>query len=42
MDRLAKKDSVYAEIWYDSHARDEDNFYYYDERFEAKYDKIKS
>lgn len=41
-DRLAKKDSVYADVWYDSHARDEDNFYYYDERFEAKYDKIKS
>ncbi len=41
-DRLAKKDKIYADVWYDSHARDEDNFYYYDESFEAKYNKIKS
>ena len=40
-DRLAKKDKIYADVWYDSHGRDEDNFYYYDEFFNAKYDKIK-
>lgn len=40
-DRLAKTDKIYAEIWYDSHDKDEDNFYYYNDKFEAKYNKIK-
>ncbi len=40
-DRLAKKDKIYADIWYDSHDLDEDYFYYYDEKFNAKYNKIK-
>lgn len=39
-DRLSKKDKVYAQIWYDSHDKDEDNFYYYDENFKACYRKI--
>lgn len=40
-DRLAKKDKIYAQIWYDSHDVDEDNFYFLDENFNAKYRKIK-
>ena len=40
-DRLAKKDKIYAQIWYDSHDTNEDNFYYYNDKFEAKYGKIK-
>ena len=40
-DRLAKTDKIYAQIWYDSHDRDEDNFYYLDENFDAHYRKIK-
>ena len=39
-DRLAKKDALYAQIWYDSHGHDEDNLYYYGDGFEAKYRKI--
>ncbi|MCM1360265.1 MAG: NAD(P)-dependent oxidoreductase [Corallococcus sp.] len=39
-DRLAKKDKIYAALWYDSHRKDEDNFYYYDDEFEAHYSKI--
>lgn len=40
-DRLAKKDSIYAGLWYDSHDVNEDNLYYYDDNFEAHYRKIK-
>lgn len=40
-DRLAKTDKIYADVWYDSHAKDEDNYYYYNDKFEAKYNKIK-
>ena len=36
-DRLAKKDKIYAEIWYDQHDKDEDHFYYFDEDFVAHY-----
>ena len=36
-DRLSKKDKIYAQIWYDQHAKDEDRFYYYDEEFVAHY-----
>ena len=39
-DRLAKKDKIYAQIWYDQHEIDEDRFYYYDEQFKAHYHKI--
>lgn len=35
-DRLAKKDKIYAELWYDSHAKNEDKFYYMDEKFNAR------
>lgn len=40
-DRLAKKDELMSQVWYDSHDVDEDNFYYYDDNFEAKYRKTK-
>ena len=40
-DRLSKTDKIYAQLWYDSHDRDEDNFYYLDENFDAHYRKIK-
>lgn len=40
-DRLAKKDRIYAQVWYDSHDRNEDNYYYFNDNFEAKYGKIK-
>ena len=40
-DRLAKKDKIYAQIWYDSHDKDEDNYYYFNDKFEANYGKIK-
>ena len=40
-DRLAKTDKIYAQIWYDSHDKDEDVYYYLDDKFEAKYRKIK-
>ena len=35
-DRLAKKDELYAAYWYDSHDKDENNCYYFDENLEAK------
>ena len=40
-DRLAKTDKIYAQVWYDSHDANEDNYYYLDENFEAQYRKIK-
>ena len=39
-DRLAKTDKIYAQIWYDHHDKDEDNFYYYDDNFQACYRKL--
>ncbi len=39
-DRLSKKDKIYAQIWYDQHAKDEDRFYYYDKEFKAHYKNI--
>ena len=39
-DRLSKKDKVYAQIWYDRHEQNEDNYYYFDEKFNAHYKKI--
>lgn len=35
-DRLAKKDELYAQYWYDSHDKDENHLYYFDENLEAK------
>ena len=40
-DRLAKKDKIYQEIWYDAHEKDENKYYYYDEEFKAHYDIVK-
>ena len=40
-DRLAKKDELIAQVWYDSHDQDENNFYYYGDDFEANYRKTK-
>jgi hypothetical protein len=34
-DRLAKKDHIFAQIWYDSHLENEDYQYYYDNQFIA-------
>ena len=39
-DRLAKNDTLIAQVWYDSHDTSEDNFYYYGDDFVAKYKKI--
>lgn len=39
-DRLAKKDKIYAQVWYDSHDINEDIYYYFDEQFNAHYKKI--
>lgn len=36
-DRLAKKDKIYQEVWYDSHSKDENHYYYYDENYDAQY-----
>lgn len=35
-DRLAKKDEIYAQVWYDSHGKNEDKFYYLDERYKSQ------
>ncbi len=35
-DRLAKFDKIYASIWYDSHAQNEDKLYYLDENYQAR------
>ena len=34
-DRIAKKDKIIAQYWYDSHSQDENNCYYMDENFKA-------
>ena len=34
-DRLAKKDKLYAKIWYESHDKNEDKVYYFDKDFNA-------
>lgn len=39
-DRLSKTDKIFARIWYDSHDKDEDYLYYYDECFTPHADKI--
>ena len=35
-DRLAKKDEIYAAFWYDSHAKNENHCYYFDEQLKAR------
>ena len=40
-DRLAKKDKIYAQVWYDTHAQNEDKLYSYDENFVAKMEDLK-
>ena len=39
-DRLSKKDKIFASVWHDSHERDEDMRYSYDENFNAHAEKI--
>ncbi|MBQ9495483.1 MAG: NAD-dependent epimerase/dehydratase family protein [Treponema sp.] len=34
-DRLAKKDAIFAQIWYDTHSKDENFCYYFDSDFKA-------
>ncbi|MGN0804123.1 MAG: NAD-dependent epimerase/dehydratase family protein [Candidatus Coproplasma sp.] len=40
-DRLSKTDKIFARIWYDSHDKDENYLYYFDENFKAHAQKIK-
>ena len=35
-DRLAKKDQIYAQYWYDTHDKDEDHCYYFDDELKAR------
>ena len=35
-DRLSKTDKIYSQIWYDSHAQNEDKLYYLDKDFTAR------
>lgn len=35
-DRLAKKDKICAQYWYDTHSENEDHYYYFNENLEAK------
>ena len=39
-DRLSKKDKVFASLWYDSHDRDEDIRYSFDENFKSVSEKL--
>lgn len=36
-DRLAKRDALIAQVWYDSHGEDEGYTYYFDDHFKAGY-----
>lgn len=38
-DRLARKDKIYAQVWYDSHYPNENYYYYFDEFYQAKIKK---
>lgn len=40
-DRLAKKDQFIAQVWYDSHDKDEDRFYWYDKEYNAHYKSVR-
>ena len=35
-DRLSKKDKIYAQLWYDSHSKEENYCYYFDENLKAR------
>lgn len=39
-DRLSKTDKIFARIWYDSHDKDENNVYLFDDDFKANVAKI--
>lgn len=39
-DRLSKTDKIYADVWYDSHEKNENLFYYYDANFAAHCEKF--
>ena len=39
-DRLAKKDKIVAQIWYDAHDENENKYYWYDECFNSNYKVI--
>ncbi len=39
-DRLSKKDKIYAQIWYDSHTKDENYIYSFDENFNSKIERF--
>ncbi len=39
-DKLAKTDKLVAQIWYDSHDKNENRYYWYDSHFTAKYKDI--
>ena len=39
-DILSKKNPFFAQVWYDSHDKDEDMIYYFDENFKAHYKKV--
>ncbi len=36
-DRQAKDNPFYAQVWYDSHAKEENTFYFFDHKYNAKY-----
>ena len=40
-DRLAKKDKMIAQVWYDSHDIDENRFYWYDKDYNAHYKSLR-
>lgn len=39
-DRLSKADKIYAQLWYDSHDKNEDNKYYFDNDFKARIENL--
>jgi nucleoside-diphosphate-sugar epimerase len=39
-DILAKSNTFFAQVWYDSHARDEDYLYWFDDNFFPQYKKL--
>ena len=39
-DHLAKSDKISAQIWYDSHSKDENRYYWYDSHFVAHYKEL--
>lgn len=36
-DRQSKHNPFYAQVWYDTHAKGEDTYYYFDHKYNAKY-----